>query len=95
MKYMAILDDDFLQYFRRDDNGMTLVVDDRDGLNRAVRLLPLEERPHGEWIRKTDGLPHLITLEWFICSECGVQKSEATPFCPNCGASKMKEGEAE
>lgn len=46
----------------------------------------------GEWIRKTDGLPHFVTLEWFICSECGVQKSESTPFCPNCGA-RMKEGE--
>lgn len=50
------------------------------------------ERPHGEWIRKTDGLPHFVVLEWFICSECGVQKPEPTPFCPNCGA-RMKEGD--
>lgn len=52
-----------------------------------------KEPKQGEWIRKTDGLPHLVTIEWFICSECGEQKSEATNFCPNCGAS-MKEGEA-
>ena len=55
----------------------------------------MEKPKHGEWIRKTDGLPHLVTLAWFICSECGVQKSEATPFCPNCGASMRKEGETE
>lgn len=43
MKYMAIFDDGFLQYFRRDDNGMTLVVNDKDGLTRAVRLRPLPQ----------------------------------------------------
>ena len=42
---------------------------------------------HGEWIKKTEGLPHLVIIEWYVCSECGVQKSEETPFCPNCGAS--------
>lgn len=50
-----------------------------------------KEPKNGEWIKKTDGLPHLVTIEWFICSECGVQKSESTPFCPNCGA-RMKGG---
>ena len=52
-------------------------------------------RKNGKWIRKTDGLPHLVTLEWFICSECGVQKSEHTPYCPTCGACMVLGGEEE
>ena len=54
-----------------------------------------EEPKQGEWKHKTEGLPHFVTIEWFICSNCGVQKSEATLFCPNCGARMVKEGEAE
>lgn len=53
------------------------------------------KRPHGKWIKKTDGLPHLVKVVWFVCSECGVQKSEETTFCPNCGADMRKEGDAE
>ena len=64
-----------------------------DALNVAIQYM--EERPHGEWIKKTDGLPNVVTIEWFECSACGVQKSEGTPFCPWCGASMKKEGEAE
>ena len=66
-------------------------------IKMQISKIPTVDRPHGEWIHKTDGLPHLVTIEWFICSECGVQKSESTPFCPSCGArmSALKEGEAE
>ena len=69
-----------------------LPIGSRPSLRMAV--MALREPKHGEWIKKIDGFPHLVTIEWFVCSECGVQKSEATPFCPNCGA-RMKEGEAE
>lgn len=41
MKYIAVFDDDFLSNFRLDDNGLTLVVGDKRGYNRAVRLKPL------------------------------------------------------
>lgn len=53
MKY-AKFSDDFLSYFRLDDNGETLVLTDKRGFTRAVRLLPYEERPQGDLIsRKT------------------------------------------
>ena len=45
----AIFSDDFLSYFRLDDNGETLVLTDKRGYTRAVKLLPYEERPQGEW----------------------------------------------
>ena len=48
MKY-AKFSDDFLSYFRLDDNGETLVLTDMRGYTRAVRLLPYEERPKGEY----------------------------------------------
>lgn len=53
MKY-AKFSDDFLSYFRLDDNGETLVLTDKRGYTRAVKLLPYEEIPQGEWIRKED-----------------------------------------
>lgn len=56
-----------------------------------MNRVKIDERPHGEWIKKTEGLPHLVTIEWFVCSICGVQKSEATPFCPWCGASMRQQ----
>lgn len=43
MKY-AKFSDDFLLYFRLDDNGETLVLTDKRGYTRAVKLLPYEER---------------------------------------------------
>lgn len=52
-------------------------------------------RQNGKWIKKIDGLPHIITIKWFVCSICGEQKSEHTPYCPTCGACMVLGGEAE
>lgn len=41
MKYIAVFDDYFLSNFRLDDNGLTLVMNDKYGSTRAVRLEPL------------------------------------------------------
>jgi hypothetical protein len=41
MKYIAIFDDDMLCNFRRDDNGLTLVLRDSLGFERGVALKPL------------------------------------------------------
>jgi rubrerythrin len=58
-------------------------------LNMIVRY---EKRPHGEWI--LDAVSP-CSISWFRCSYCGY-KYEAykhSNFCPNCGASMMKEGD--
>lgn len=52
MKY-AKFSDDFLSYFRLDDNGETLVLTDKRGYTRAVELLPYEERPQGDLISRS------------------------------------------
>lgn len=92
MKY-AKFSDDFLSYFRLDDNGETLVLTDKRGYTRAVRLLPYEERQQGKWIY--NGF-------MYRCSECGkspktlgccgstIFMTENFKYCPNCGA-RMKE----
>ena len=49
-----------------------------------------EERPHGEWGKRTYG--YLSTHD---CSNCGFNGNQLWHFCPNCGASMRKEGEAE
>ena len=41
MKYIAVLDDDFLSNFRLDDCGLTLVVNDNKGCTRGIPLKPL------------------------------------------------------
>lgn len=51
MKY-AKFSDDFLSYFRLDDNGETLVLTDKRGYTQAVELLPYEERPQGDLISR-------------------------------------------
>lgn len=48
---------------------------------------PYEERPHGEWRITFDG------CECSICKDTTL--SIPMNFCPNCGASMRKEGEAE
>lgn len=73
MKY-AKFSDDFLSYFRLDDGGETLVLKDKLGGTRAVKLLPYEERPLGEWIPVSERLPdedgiYLVTLEYVEDSE--------------------------
>ena len=90
MKY-AKFSDDFLSYFRLDDNGETLVLTDKRGFTRAVKLLPYEERPQGE--RITFPTNHSIIQ----CPECTAllnnlrvdvfkDKIGKMNFCPNCGA---------
>lgn len=82
MKY-AKFSDDFLSDFRLDDNGETLVLTDKRGYTRAVKLLPYEER-QGKWIKSGKTT--------FFCSECGREintkpftRPDNFPFC-HCGA---------
>ena len=84
MKY-AKFSDDFLSDFRLDDNGKTLVLTDKRGFSRAVKLLPYEERSQGEWIKDNSGDR--------FCSECGscalyheIGLIFESRFCPYCGA---------
>ena len=58
MKYLAIVDDDFLENFRLDDNGLTLVVQDRVGAERGVRLKPLKANA---FVKATDGQSVYLT----------------------------------
>lgn len=57
MKYIAVFDDEFLSNFRLYDNRLTLVMGDKQGYNRAVRLKPLMRNvlttEHGESIYLT------------------------------------------
>lgn len=41
MKYIAIFDDSMLSNFRLDDGGLTLVMQDKRGYERAVVLKPI------------------------------------------------------
>ena len=65
--------------------------EDREILCDAIyNGTPYEDRPHGEWGKKTFG--YLSTHE---CSECGFDGNWLWHFCPNCGADMRKEGKAE
>lgn len=59
MKYIAIFDEELLSYFRCDDNGLTLVLNDEKGFTRAVRLKPIVKptvvREDGESVYITQG----------------------------------------
>lgn len=95
MKYV-IFSDDFLSDFRLDDNGKTLVLTDKKGYTRAVKLLPYEERRIGRWINHRNDNGHNIA----DCSLCGKatqwhdEDEDGIPrYCWYCGAS-MK-GDAE
>lgn len=78
MKY-AKFSDDFLSYFRLDDNGETLVLTDKRGYTRAIKLLSYEERPHGEW--------DYIQAGMCVCSFCGAYPhKDYKNFCAKCGA---------
>ena len=94
MKY-AKFSDDFLSYFRLDDNGETLVLTDKRGYTRAVKLLLYEEKPQGDWIitsEDTEGIHHIE------CPFCKYEKGsdfepyirvtfdKLPPFCEKCGA---------
>lgn len=86
MKY-AKFSDDFLSDFRLDDVGETLVLTDKRGYTRAVKLLPYEERPHGKWV--FGGF--CVTSTQYICNQCTIPNLEKTNFCPNCGADMRQE----
>ena len=100
MKY-AKFSDDFLSDFRLDDNGETLVLTDKRGYTRAVKLLPYEERLQGEWIMQR----HDLDGCFYTCSNCGrmirvplfiddPEDNETLadyPFC-HCGADMRKGG---
>ena len=68
MKYIAVFDDNFLSNFRLDDNGLTLVMGDKRGYDRAVRLKPLIRNiitmEHGESVYLTqDHIDCLLQFE--------------------------------
>lgn len=58
MKYLAIVDDGFLENFRLDDNGLTLVVQDKAGAERGVRLKPLKTNV---FVKADDGQSAYLT----------------------------------
>lgn len=105
MRYKAVFTDEFLSYFRLDDNGKTLVLTDRQGFTRAVTLEDEVEPKCGKWIKMSDA-----DGVYWACSECGediprvahynpqfdlfprLESIDRTRFCPNCGA-RMDRGE--
>ena len=82
MKY-AKFSDDFLSYFRLDDNRETLVLTDKYGFTRAVKLLPYEERQQGEWVRKEDVI-HSIEKQYS-------EHNELVPIWLSIGDTRGKE----
>ena len=60
MKYIAIVDDDFLSNFRLDDFGLTWVVGDSQGCNRAITLKPLVQ----ETLVTTEGRSALLPKKY-------------------------------
>lgn len=63
------------------------------------RLIELEERPKGRWLRHSTGL--IFKRKWGRCSECGntldfnrinAGRGDAN-FCPNCGADMRGDSE--
>lgn len=92
MKY-AKFSEDFLSYFRLDDNGETLVLTDKHCCTRAVKLLPYEEKPQGVWIVEKNQFGDILH-----CSICGARPRRSEygydlhdKFCNGCGA-EMKGG---
>jgi uncharacterized OB-fold protein len=49
---------------------------------------------HGRWIfNAKDAIEMMFTLP--KCSECGAESSDASNYCPNCGAKMDEDGEDE
>lgn len=96
MRYKAVFTDEFLSYFRLDDNGKTLVLTDRQGNTRAVTLEVEAEPKRGKWV-------DVMTEEWCTfdeckCSVCGVVEYfnkgwKKFSYCPNCGSFMGEEDE--
>lgn len=55
-------------------------------LDKIDEAQTVEERPHGEWIDRSDG-GRVKNPFWtaYACSKCG-WKAEITNYCPNCGS---------
>ena len=63
---------------------------------RAVKNgKPYDERPHGEWKKSRFEPCGSFVEQFYKCSECGIEKTSKSNFCPYCGADMRKEGEAE
>lgn len=41
MKYLIVVDDNMVSNFRTDDNGLTLVVTDKTGFKRGMKMKPI------------------------------------------------------
>lgn len=95
MRYKAIFTDEFLSYFRLDDNGKTLVLTDKHGHTRAVPL-EVEVEPKrgksktGRWIIHHDWIAEGEC--GYECSECGRCYDYGMNYCGYCGA-KMERTE--
>lgn len=69
---------------------------------KECKAMNYEARPHGEWYKtpNPNHSPFDSTSEViYMCSQCayssGERIAETWHFCPNCGASMVKEGEAD
>lgn len=77
--------------YAKEDGYINLHIGTIDSIIGNVSTI---KRPHGEWI--LDAVSP-CSIAWFRCSYCGY-KYEAykqSNFCPNCGASMVKEGDSE
>lgn len=68
-----------------------------DIVNQTLNFIndaPTVERPHGEWVINPNGLRiGKVTHYAVVCSLCKWSTLFADNFCPNCGASMVKEGD--
>lgn len=62
------------------ENPNYLFTEIGEAWDMAIEALK-EERPHGEWVKKTYGY-----LSAHECSECGFNGNQLWHFCPICGA---------
>lgn len=56
----------------------------------APAIDPESLRPQGEWVFE-ETYPGVVSLNGYVCSECGQHNGRATNYCPNCG-NPMKGG---
>lgn len=63
MKYLVMLDDEILSNFRTDDCGKTLVLIDKNGFTRAMKLIPLVK----PLVTNENGVALYLTQEHIDC----------------------------
>lgn len=80
---------DRIKWAKQRLDRVTYSPETQEALDMAIEALK-EQRPHGEWIDSEDN-------NYCKCSICGniVMIEEVTTYCGSCGASMVKEGEAE